>query len=400
MQKIGIIGAGASGLVCSIYAKCKDNLVVVFDKNSFSGKKLLMTGNGRCNYWNSDQDIKHYHSSSLRLNNIINNDLKDEVLELFKRLGVIPKIKDGYYYPYSLQASSIRDLLYNYAKNLGVEFSFDSLVLDIYKENNKFVVVTKEGMEYFDKIVVATGSKAYPKTGSSGDGYKFAEKFGHTIIPVYPSLVQVKTKGNFLKEWSGIRVDSAISLYEDGVFRKKEVGQLQLTDYGVSGICIFNLSRDIARSTGNIELLVNFLPFLENKDINSFFEEREKILGDVSILEFLEGMLSYKLISVIGKVLSFDINRKWNSLKAYEKDKLISHLVSFKVEVIGTLDFTTAQVCQGGVSLDEVSNSLESLKVEDLFFIGEVLDVDGDCGGYNLGFSFMSGIIVGKEVRK
>lgn len=400
MQKIGIIGAGASGLVCSIYAKCKDNLVVVFDKNSFSGKKLLMTGNGRCNYWNSDQDIKHYHSSSLRLNNIINNDLKDEVLELFKRLGVIPKIKDGYYYPYSLQASSIRDLLYNYAKNLGVEFSFDSLVLDIYKENNKFVIVTKEGMEYFDKIVVATGSKAYPKTGSSGDGYKFAEKFGHTIIPVYPSLVQVKTKGNFLKEWSGIRVDSAISLYEDGVFRKKEVGQLQLTDYGVSGICIFNLSRDIARSTGNIELLVNFLPFLENKDINSFFEEREKILGDVSILEFLEGMLSYKLISVIGKVLSFDINRKWNSLKAYEKDKLISHLVSFKVEVIGTLDFTTAQVCQGGVSLDEVSNSLESLKVEDLFFIGEVLDVDGDCGGYNLGFSFMSGIIVGKEVRK
>ena len=111
-------------------------------------------------------------------------------------------------------------------------------------------------------------------------------------------------------------------------------------------------------------------------------------------------MLSYKLISVIGKVLSFDINRKWNSLKAYEKDKLISHLVSFKVEVIGTLDFTTAQVCQGGVSLDEVSSSLESLKVEDLFFTGEVLDVDGDCGGYNLGFSFMSGIIVGKEVRK
>ena len=400
MQKIGIIGAGASGLVCSIYAKSKDNLVVVFDKNSFSGKKLLMTGNGRCNYWNSDQDIKHYHSSSVKLNNIINNDLKDEVLELFKRLGVVPKIKDGYYYPYSLQASSVRDLLYNYAKNLGVEFSFDSLVLDIYKENNKFVVVTKEGMEYFDKIVVATGSKAYPKTGSSGDGYKFAEKFGHTIIPVYPSLVQVKTKGKFLKEWSGIRVDSAISLYEDGVFRKKEVGQLQLTDYGVSGICIFNLSRDIARSTCNIELLINFLPFLENKDINSFFEEREKLLGDVSILEFLEGMLSYKLISVIGKVLSFDINRKWNSLKDYEKDRLISHLVSFKVEVIGTLDFTTAQVCQGGVSLDEVSSSLESLKVEDLFFAGEVLDVDGDCGGYNLGFSFMSGIIVGKEVRK
>ena len=178
MKKVGIIGAGASGLVCAIQAVSKDVSVVLFDKNSIVGKKLLVTGNGRCNYWNSDQNLEHYHTSNSELlSNIVTSRVQKEVLDFFDSLGVIPNIRDGYYYPYSNQASSIRDLLESYAKHVGVEFALDTEVLDVYKEDGKFVVVLKDGREYFDDLVIATGSKASPKTGSTGDGYFLAEKF-------------------------------------------------------------------------------------------------------------------------------------------------------------------------------------------------------------------------------
>lgn len=200
MKNVAIIGAGASGLVCSITAACRDVRVVLFDKNSFAGKKLLATGNGRCNYWNSDQSLSHYHSSEEDLlPNIITKSLENEVLDFFDLLGVVPLIKNGYYYPYSNQASSIRDLLEKEALRRDVVFAFDTEVLDVVLEEGKFVIVERDGREYFDDLVIATGSKASPKTGSTGFGYQIAEKFHHPIVPVRPSLVQLQCHGSFLK---------------------------------------------------------------------------------------------------------------------------------------------------------------------------------------------------------
>lgn len=406
MRKVAVVGAGPAGVMCAIHAVSDDVQVVLFDKNLKLGKKLLATGNGRCNYWNSDQSLEHYHSNdSQLLSDIITTEIQGKVLKFFDSLGIVPHVRDGYYYPYSNQASSIRDLLESYAKKVGVEFSFDTTVLDVYKHDKKFVVVTKDGSEYFDDLVIATGSKASPKTGSTGDGYLFAKKFGHSIVPIYPALVQVITDGNFLKDWAGVRSFCSVSLYQDGKFIKKEVGEIQLTDYGVSGICIFNLSRDISKGiheNKKCQLLLNFLPFLDGKnkeEIDSWFSLRGQVLGDSSLIEFLEGVLPYKLLLVILKRCGLSFKETWNQLTDDEKNILINMILKFSLSAMGTKDFNFSQVCSGGVPLSEVSSVLESKKVDHLYFVGELLDVDGDCGGYNLGFSFMSGMIVGEVLR-
>ena len=406
MRKVAVVGAGPAGVMCAIHAVSDDVQVVLFDKNLKLGKKLLATGNGRCNYWNSDQSLEHYHSNdSQLLSDIITTEIQGKVLKFFDSLGIVPHVRDGYYYPYSNQASSIRDLLESYAKKVGVEFSFDTTVLDVYKHDKKFVVVTKDGSEYFDDLVIATGSKASPKTGSTGDGYLFAKKFGHSIVPIYPALVQVITDGNFLKDWAGVRSFCSVSLYQDGKFIKKEVGEIQLTDYGVSGICIFNLSRDISKGiheNKKCQLLLNFLPFLDGKnkeEIDSWFSLRGQVLGDSSLIEFLEGVLPYKLLLVILKRCGLSFKETWNQLTDDEKNILINMILKFSLSAMGTKDFNFSQVCSGGVPLSEVSSVLESKKVDHLYFVGELLDVDGDCGGYNLGFSFMSVMIVGEVLR-
>ncbi len=402
MKRVAIIGAGASGLVCSITAACRDVRVVLFDKNSFAGKKLLATGNGRCNYWNSDQSLSHYHSSEEDLlPNIITKSLENEVLDFFDLLGVVPMIKNGYYYPYSNQASSIRDLLEKEALRRGVVFAFDTEVLDVVLEEGRFVIVERDGREYFDDLVIATGSKASPKTGSTGFGYQIAEKFHHPIVPVRPSLVQLQCHGSFLKSWAGVRCQCSVSLFQDDVFLSSQEGEIQLTDYGVSGICVFNLSRyaSIGLSQGKkLSLKVNFLPFLD-MNILDWLTSRGEQLSDYSMDLFLEGVLPSKLISVILSCCGISSKAVFTSLSLEEKKKLSLMLVSFPLEVSGTKDFSSSQVCSGGVALSSVSSDLESKIVPRLYFTGEVLDVDGDCGGYNLGFSWMSGILVGKKIR-
>lgn len=406
VRKIAIIGAGASGIMCAIHAVSQDTEVVLFDKNPVMGKKLLATGNGRCNYWNSDQNLTHYHSSHPELlANIITPKIQEEVLEFFDSLGVVPHIREGYYYPYSNQASSIRNLLESYAKKVGVIFALEEEVLGVSRQEEKFSVVLKDGVEYFDDLVIATGSKASPQTGSTGDGYFFAKKFGHHLVPICPALVQVVTEGDFLKNWAGVRAFCEVSLYQEEKFLKKEFGEIQLTDYGVSGICVFNLSRYIARGLLGKDtfcLTLNFLPFLsekEEKEKRDWFFSRAQQLGEASLIDFFSGVLPYKLLFVILKRCGLSSSDSWNQLSDDEKKCLMNMILSFPLAVKDTKGFSSSQVCSGGVLLSEVSSSLESKFVKHLYFIGEVLDVDGDCGGYNLGFSFMSGMMVGKVLR-
>lgn len=406
MKKVAIIGAGAAGVMCSIYAACRNTQVVLFDKNITLGKKLLVTGNGRCNYWNSDQDLSHYHSSEEEfLSSIITSKIQEEVLEFFDSLGVVPKIKNGYYYPYSNQASSIRDLLEMEAGKRGVIFCLGCEVLDVYRQDEKFVIVSCDGKEYFDALVIATGSFAsFKKNRDGGSGYLFAEKFGLDVRHVHPALVALKTTGDFLKDWAGVRAACVVSLYQNGNFIRKEEGEIQLTDYGVSGICIFNLSRyaSLEYQYSRMELKISFLPFLKDKsweEVVTWFSKRGEQLKDYSMVSFLEGILPYKLLMVILSRSKISESSTWSSLTSVEKERLLFYILEFPLVITGCRDFSCAQVCAGGVKLSEVSSSLQSKKVPHLYFVGEVLDVDGDCGGYNLGFAWMSGMIVGKSIR-
>ena len=406
MKKVAIIGAGAAGVMCGIHAASSDTQVVLFDKNIIPLKKLLTTGNGRCNYWNSDQDLCHYHSSEESLlPSIITPKIQKEVIDFFDSLGVVPNIRNGYYYPYSNQASSIRDLLEVASRKKGVMFSLGSEVVDIYRDGEKFVVVSGDTKEYFDDLVIATGSLASFKKSSEGEsGYLFAEKFGLDVSIVHPALVALKTSGDFLKSWAGVRATCLVSLYQNGEFIRKEEGEIQLTDYGVSGICIFNLTRyaSLEYRYSKMELKISFLPFLKDKSkeyITSWFSKRGEQLRDYSMVSFLEGLLPYKLLMVILSQAHISKSSTWFSLTDDEKERLLTYILEFPLVITGCRDFSYAQVCAGGVKLSSVNSSLEAKKIPHLYFVGEVLDVDGDCGGYNLGFAWMSGMIVGKSIR-
>lgn len=403
MQEIIVIGGGASGLVSAIIAARKGKKVTILERNNICGKKILVTGNGRCNYFNEDQDIKHYRSNDKELlKEIITKENQEKVLQFFKEIGIEPKIKNGYYYPFSNQAVSIQNALLTEIKNLNIEIRNEVEVRKIKKQNNKFIIMTdKENIEA-NKVIISTGSKSAPKTGSDGSGYKICKELRHTIIEPLPALVQLKGKEKYFKEWNGIRADVAINLYEDNKEIAKEVGEIQLTDYGISGICVMNLSGRVARGlyTGKDEYVK--INFLSNLNINTvqecigFIDKRNKAMKNRTISELLEGIINYKLLNVLLKNLK---NKQWNEVSAKDKEKIAESLVELKVNIIGTNSFDKSQVCSGGIPLKEIDvNTMESKLVNGLYIIGELLDCDGDCGGYNLTWAWITGIIAGEEI--
>lgn len=402
MKHIVIVGGGAAGLISAIYSKTNNNKVTILERNSSCGKKILATGNGKCNYWNSDQNLNHYHSSNKEiLKEIITEEVQEEALNFFNNLGIVPKIKNGYYYPFSNQATTIKNALLREVERKQIEVKHDFLINKIEKQDNYFLLESKNELIKADKVILATGSCASPKTGSDGIGYKLLKRFNHNIITPCPALVQLKTSGNYLRDWAGIRTDVSVSLYENNNFIKEESGEIQLTDYGISGICVFNLSRFIARGlldNKKEEVIINFLPFITNKPheyLSNLFNNSN------SIKTQLEGILNNKLVSVILKESKINENASFYDLSEKEQTTLIEKLTNFKVNILGTNDFEQAQVCSGGLPLTEINpRNLESTLVKNLYIVGELLDVDGDCGGYNLGFAWMSGILAGKDCSK
>lgn len=222
MKDIVIIGGGASGLTAAIFAAKKGHKVTIIERNNTCGKKILITGNGKCNFWNEDQNLSHYHSSNEEyIKDIINKETNEEIMTFFKKIGIVPKIKNGYYYPYSEQSSSIKNALLTEIKNLNVEIIYDITVTQITKEDCFIINPGKENIKA-KKLIIATGSNACPKTGSNGIGYNLAQKLGHQIIKPYPGLVQLKGFEPYFKKWAGVRTDAIIILYEDGKKKKKK----------------------------------------------------------------------------------------------------------------------------------------------------------------------------------
>lgn len=391
MKKVLVVGGGPSGLTAAIFAS-ENTKVTVMERNSSCGKKLLLTGNGKCNYWNDDQDIKHYHSSNEELlKGILKEKHLKETFDFLSSLGIVPFIKNGYYYPFSNQAVTMKNALMKRALKNKVAFSYDTLLSSIEKKEGQFFVKTNQGEDFFDAVILANGGKTYPKTGSDGNGYQLLEKLGHTIISPVPSLVALETKGDFLKKWHGIRTNVKVSFQG-----KVESGEIQLTDYGVSGICIFNVSRGFSLKNDN-RLVIDFLPFTDKP--YEFFNHIFKNQKDYSIGEILDNILNYKLVPImlLKSNIAYDVYP--SDLSLLEVDMLIRTLTHFELEVVGTKSFDQAQVCSGGLSLMEVkTDTLESKKISNLYVVGELLDIDGDCGGYNLTNAFVTGMLAGKGV--
>lgn len=384
-MKVAIIGAGPAGLAAAKNAS-KMHDVVVFDGNNTAGKKLLLTGSGRCNIGNTNNDLSKYHSSNNELiPKIINDKNIDKVNNFFKEIGLVLKNKNGYLYPYSEKSSSVLSCLKN---SLHIDFRFNTYIENIKRKDDKFII----NGEVFDKVIITTGGLSYPKTGSTGEGFHLAKKFGHKIIDLNPSLMALETNTGLEKELSGTRCEVNVSSYIDGRKIKEEHGELQLTSFGLSGICIFNLSRDIRLALNekkSCEVRINFCPWTD--DLSKYMEENK----DKSLTNICDGFLDYKLTNLFLKILKIK-DKKWCELKIDEKSKFIDTLTNFKFSIEGTKGYLDAQVTSGGVSLEEINlETMESKLVKNLYFAGEVLDLDGDCGGYNLTISFITGLVAG-----
>ena len=404
MKKIAVIGAGASGLVAAIFAARQGNDVILLEKNNICGKKLLATGNGRCNFWNEDQSLVHYRSSNFdKIKNILNDTNREKILEFFKSIGIEAKIKNGYYYPFSNQASSMQKALILEAEKEKIQINTNQEVTDIKKINDKFEIYCKDRDKIIsDRVILATGSKASPKTGSTGFGYEICKKMNHSIVKPLPALVQLRGAEPFFKEWKGIRADVSITLYENNQKIVQEKGEIQLTDYGISGICVFNLSGRVARGLEKKKqerVEINFLEGLDIKTQDEFLvwvNHRDKILKNRTIAELLEGVLNDKLVKILLKRAKISGQLKWKELEESKRENLAKNIIAFSFSITGTNSFEQAQICSGGIPLDEISSqTMESKKVAGLYLIGELLDVDGDCGGYNLEWAWVTGMIAG-----
>ena len=384
-MKIIIIGSGASGLAAGISLLRCGYDVTILERNNISGKKLLLTGAGRCNFFNSDQNIVHYHSSDKDiLAKIITSDNIHLVEDFITSLGIIPKVKDGYYYPFANQAYNMKELLERTYLDLGGKIKYNYLVEKIEKKNNVFLINDNISC---DKLILATGSKAYKMTGSDGIGYQLAKKFNHHIVKVLPSLTSLITREKM--NLKGVRVDAKVTLYEDRVKVREELGQVQFTDYGLSGICIFNLSYYAVKGLNKNKkevITIDLMPFMDKVS----FKNKK-------VYDLLLGFLPNKMIDYILKTLDISKDIYYEDLSNDKKQELTKILKEMEFNITSYKEFDFSQVCSGGVSLREINPlTMESIFVKNLYIIGELLDVNGDCGGYNLTFAFLSGILTSR----
>ena len=303
MKKVIVVGGGISGFIAAINAKNNNNEVIILERNNNPLKKLLMTGNGKCNYFNEFFSTRFYNSNNQELLPLIINDTNELLaLNFFESIGIIPRIKDGYYYPYSNQAITVKNALLKEIETKNIKLITNCYIKEIKKANDLFYVYTNNEEYICDKLVISTGSKAYPKTGSDGNGYNLAKEFGHTINKVMPSLVSLKSNDKFIKDLSGVRCNALVSIEHTD---EEEYGQIQFTDYGVSGICIFNLSsiiRSMLDNNKKVNIKINFLRDLDVYDLANAYRILKELSSKASnrtIAELLDSFLDYKITNVI-----------------------------------------------------------------------------------------------------
>lgn len=398
MYDVIIIGAGASGCFLALTLKYKNpNLkVALIEKNDKLGKKLLITGNGRCNLGNTNINIDNYNSSS-SLEKFAKSLQKNEYLNYLKKFGILIKKEDTStrLYPYSNQAITVCKSFERALENENVKLIYNYDVKKATYENSSFVINNDLKCK---KLVVATGGKTYIKTESKDNGYNILKSFGHTITKLYPALTFLKTDHKYIKDLQGVRANVVVSLSVDGSVLKKEEGQVQFTKDALSGICIFNLSRDVNRylkDNKKVEIVVDLVPDYKRAYIEYYLKE----FSDYNVVDAISCILNKKIAQVVSNKLELS-DKKISGLSKSELENISYALKNMHFNIIETGDFKAAQVTNGGAKLDEFTSGLESLKKPLLYAIGEVLDVDGKCGGYNLSWAFNSALIAAEDILK
>lgn len=389
-KTIVVIGGGASGLVAAITAARSGAKVTILEQNNRLGKKILSTGNGRCNLANTNQNEINYRSSDASFTRqVLSCFPLEQTLTFFRELGIYTKDKNGYLYPRSNQAASVVEALKLEAGRLRIKCKTQEEVTGIQKNDAGFTVFTKTWHYECDRVILACGSKASLAEGSERTGYQLAEKLGHTIVEPLPALTGLRGSGSWFSKWAGVRCDASVTLFIDEKEIISDTGEVQLTDYGISGIPVFQVSRYASRAIyagHRVQAVLDFLPEYSESELETILSER--IAKTDSFKEALLGFFSAKLIDVL-------ISKKDTLQDIMQKIKY------FSIPIKGTMDFSHAQICTGGVSLSEISGpTMESRILPGIYFCGELVDVDGACGGYNLQWAWSSGYVAGISASK
>lgn len=401
-MNIAVIGGGASGLVAAIAAARNGAKVTIYEKMNKAGKKILATGNGRCNYTNMNISISRYHGKNIKLaENVLNSFDLDRTLCFFEDMGITPRSGSlGKVYPNSLQSSSVLDVLRYEIKRLNVEEITDFEVTQLRKIKGKFSIIGMGAIYRADKVILATGGKAGPQFGSDGGGYELAKSFGHKIIEPFPALVQLKLKGRYFKRMAGVRFDGVVKGLNGKNSIREDEGEILFTNYGISGPPVLQISRKIIEELlkgKDVFVYLDMFPQLSKVELYGLLSDKFGRIGYKSIEDGMIGFINKKLIPVVLMEANFnDLGKKCGRLNKKEIYRIINILKEWKFEVTGYNTWQQAQSTAGGVDMSEVNpKTLESDKVKGLYLSGEILDVDGDCGGFNLQWAWSSGYTAG-----
>jgi len=401
-MKVLIIGGGASGMMAALTAaEDPSNRVTLLERQSRVGRKLLATGNGRCNLSNIHASEAHYHGYDPSfVRHALRQFSPADTLAFFQQLGLLTVTEEsGRVYPFSDQANSVVDILRFALAQRGVDLRCGCEVISIGKKARGYNVKTAEEAFYCDKLILACGGSAGAKLGGTDWGYKLLGSMGHTVTPLRPSLVQIKTDASVTKSLKGVRADAGITLKRNGQLVAQNVGEVQFTDFGISGPAIFELSREVENKGDQLLLLDLMRPWTEEQ-LASLLLQKQVDFPDLAADELLTGALHNRLGKVVLKISGAELPQTLAEITESQIRRIARTVKYFPMTVTGIMGLELAQVTAGGVLTSEFRpDTLESRLCPGLFATGEVLDIDGDCGGYNLQWAWSSGRLAGKLGR-
>ena len=408
-NRIIVAGAGASGIMAAIAAARQGASVTLLEAMERPGKKLLLTGNGRCNLTNLDPSLpeKYFGSGSKVAKTLTRQAGASFTRSFFSGLGLLTTAKGDYVYPYCGQSQAVLSVLLCELRRLGVKLKCKEKVTGLYYSEGAWHVKTETWTYQADSVILSCGSMAAPATGSDGSGYLVAEDLGHTVLSPAPALVPVICEGSFLQQLFGVRCRAKVSLMEHTVEGRallgSETGELQWTKYGVSGIVVFQLSRFISTHPNQkaLRFHLDLLPDFEEEELAGILEKRRKEIPNERIAVLLSGMLNEKLTGTVLSRTGIPPKTMCGAVPERQIFDLIRNIKDFSLKIKGTKSFDVSQVCAGGIDCREINpKTLESRLHSGVYFTGELLDVDGPCGGYNLQWAWSSGYIAGCAAAK
>lgn len=401
-----VLGGGAAGLVAAITSARNGAKTALIEHKDRVGKKILSTGNGKCNYTNALQDISCYHGDDPAFVLPVMEQFGfDETIAFFQELGIFPKQRNGYYYPQSEQAASVTDVLRMELSYQNVTCFLECNTSDIIQKHSCFLLHTDNGTITARNLIFATGLLAAPKTGSDGSAIPLIKQFGHKLSDVVPALVALTCSEKCFKQLAGIRTRAFVTLLVDGTAAASDCGEIQLTDYGISGIPVFQVSRFATKALKkNLkpEAVIDFLPDLSEEELFSLLTERFLFNSHGKTAEeAMIGFLNKKLCDALLKESEISLHAKAEDLSKRELHRLTYKCKNFHVHITGSKSFEQAQVCAGGVLTKDIDpHTMESRLVPGIYFAGEIADIDGICGGYNLQWAWSSGYVAGLHAAK